>query len=129
MADDSLVDHSVSISSCEVVGSQGISGNSLVSSTSFSYLSDGGLNASICNKSSVDIVTSRSSWVDIEGKGAPSDGVKHSLTCMLVEGASISSFKLADCEVEGNNEGHTRMNVESQCTEESAAQTARSASE
>eukprot|EP00957_Ditylum_brightwellii_P172388 13124339-Ditylum_brightwellii.AAC.1 len=78
MADDGLVEHPVSISSYEVVGSQCISGSSLVSSTSFSSVSDEGMNTSICNKSSVDIVASRSSWFDIEGEGAPSDGVEHS---------------------------------------------------
>eukprot|EP00957_Ditylum_brightwellii_P176073 13407254-Ditylum_brightwellii.AAC.1 len=41
----------------------------------------------------------------------------------------ISSEELVDCEVEGNNEGHTISNVESQCMEESAARTARSTSE
>ena len=121
MADDGLVEHSVSISSCEVVGSQGSSGSSLVSSIGISSGIDGGLNASICNKSSVDIVVSRASLFDIEGKGAPPDGVEHSSTCMLVEGASISFVKLVDCEVEGNNEGHTRRNVESQCMEKFAA--------
>eukprot|EP00957_Ditylum_brightwellii_P187857 14303185-Ditylum_brightwellii.AAC.1 len=74
-------------------------------------------------------MASRSSLFDIEGEGAPSDGVDHSSTCMLVEGVSISSDKLADCELEGNNECHTRSNIESQCMEESAAQTARSTSD
>ena len=111
MADDGLVDHSVSISSCEVVGSQGSSGSSLVSSTSFSSGTDVGLNASICNESSVDIVAEEAS----------PDGVECSSTCALVKEASISSGELVDCEVEGNNEGHTRSNVKSQCTEKFAA--------
>eukprot|EP00957_Ditylum_brightwellii_P155483 11835153-Ditylum_brightwellii.AAC.1 len=90
MANDGLADHSVSISSCEVVGSHGSSGSSLVSSTSLSSGTDRGLNASICNKSSVDIVA----------EGAPPDGVEHSSTCTLVKEASISSEELVDCEVE-----------------------------
>eukprot|EP00957_Ditylum_brightwellii_P044691 3388555-Ditylum_brightwellii.AAC.1 len=73
MADDGLVDHSVSISSCVVVGSQGSSGSSLVSSTSLSSGTDVGLNASLSNKSSVGIVA----------EGAPPDGVEHSSTCAL----------------------------------------------
>eukprot|EP00957_Ditylum_brightwellii_P200727 15301923-Ditylum_brightwellii.AAC.1 len=80
MANDGLVERQVSISSCEVVVSQGTSGSYLVSSTIFSSVTDVGLNASICNKSSVDIMASRSSLFDIEGAGAPSDGVEHSLT-------------------------------------------------
>eukprot|EP00957_Ditylum_brightwellii_P039078 2953746-Ditylum_brightwellii.AAC.1 len=69
------------------------------------------------------MVASRSSWFNIEGEGALSDGVEHSSTYMLVKGVSISSFKLADWEVEDNNEDHARSNAESQCTEKSAAQT------
>eukprot|EP00957_Ditylum_brightwellii_P138987 10593381-Ditylum_brightwellii.AAC.1 len=129
MANDGLVEHSVSISSREVVGSQGSSGSSLVSSTNFRSETDGGLNASICNKSSVDIVTSRASLFDIGVEGAPPNGVEQSSTCMLVERSSISSDELVDREVEGRNESHTRSNVDSQCTEESAAQTARSTSD
>eukprot|EP00957_Ditylum_brightwellii_P123260 9398030-Ditylum_brightwellii.AAC.1 len=62
-------------------------------------------------------------------EGAPPHGVEYSLTCTLVKRASISSEDLVDCEAEDNNEGHTRSNVESQCTEESTAQTARSTSD
>eukprot|EP00957_Ditylum_brightwellii_P137437 10478338-Ditylum_brightwellii.AAC.1 len=140
MADKGLGEHpaltpNVSISSSEAVGSQGISGSSLVLPTSSSFVSDRGLAASRCSKSGVDWVSLSSSWLDMEAEGASSNGcqgasrcskvgVDHYLTGMVVEGVSSSSLKLADCEVDGN-ERHTRSNVECPGTEESAAQIAR----
>eukprot|EP00957_Ditylum_brightwellii_P072051 5476222-Ditylum_brightwellii.AAC.1 len=59
MADDGLKEHpaltsNVSISSSEEVGSQGIPGSSLVSSSSSSFMSDEGLAASRCSEFGVD---------------------------------------------------------------------------
>eukprot|EP00957_Ditylum_brightwellii_P057164 4331174-Ditylum_brightwellii.AAC.1 len=84
MADDSLGEHPVSISGSETVGSQGISGSSLVSSTSSSSVLDGGLTASRCSESGVNMVSPTSSRFNAEGEGASFDGHQGASRCSKV---------------------------------------------
>eukprot|EP00957_Ditylum_brightwellii_P161079 12264062-Ditylum_brightwellii.AAC.1 len=121
MADGGLGDHpvlssNISISSSEVVGSQGTSRSSLVSSTSSSSVSDGGLAVSRCSNPGVDQVSSSSSLLDMEAEGVSCNGgqvasrcskvsvdqdsSRPSLSGMVVEGVSTASLKLADCKVD-----------------------------
>eukprot|EP00957_Ditylum_brightwellii_P134884 10283786-Ditylum_brightwellii.AAC.1 len=86
MADDSLGKHpilsaKVSINSSDVVGSQGTSRSSLVSSKNSSSVSDSGLALSRCSKYGVDLVSSSLSWLGMEAEGVSLDGGQVASRC------------------------------------------------